>query len=348
VDQGPAQEAATDRGIPSTKVLTPNGTLKQHCTMSIYCIQYLRLVCNCRSAVWGNAVEKLIIEARINEYSMRDSNQNVPWLTDEIARDAEAVRAAGASIVHFHARAADGSPDHSLETYAAIIRGIRKATDLIVHPTLGQITLTGDRARAANIIELAKDRILRPELAAIDLGSTNLGEYSFIAKTFNGADKTYVNTFETLTFLAKSFRDAGVHTAVSCWSTPFVRALDALFDMELLPTPTWVMFVHTGGGVYGGHPPTPAGLRAYLDFLPQHRPIVWSACSKPGNLFATAAQAIQLGGHVSIGIGDHSYAELGCPTNGELIRRLVDLANLLGREVATPQEARRILGLNKT
>ena len=58
-----------------------------------------------------------------------------------------------------------------------------------------------------------------------------------------------------------------------------------------------------------------------------------------------ASQAIQLGGHVSIGIGDNPYLELGAPSNAELVRRVVELARTLGREIATPQEARAILGV---
>ena len=109
--------------------------------------------------------------------------------------------------------------------------------------------------------------------------------------------------------------------------------------------PVFALLIHSGGGQFGAHPPTPAGLRAYLDCLPP-RNIVWSVSAKPGNLFATAAQAIQLGGHVSIGIGDHTYAELGTPTNAELVTRIVEIARACGRAVATPDEARRILGLD--
>ncbi len=58
-------------------------------------------------------MKKLIIEVRVNEYAMRDENPNVPWTPDEIARDAAAIQAAGASILHFHARKPDGSPDHA-------------------------------------------------------------------------------------------------------------------------------------------------------------------------------------------------------------------------------------------
>lgn len=290
-------------------------------------------------------MKKLIIEVRVNEYAMRDENPNVPWTPDEIARDAAAIQAAGASVLHFHARKPDGSPDHAYEAYAAVIRAIRGASDLMVHPTLGQITVQGDEARVAHIPRLAEDPRLRPEFASLDLGSTNIDIYDRGAKRFLTTDKAYVNTTETLIYLAKRFKEVGVRPAVVCWSVPFVRAMEAFFDMDLLPSPAYALLVHTGGGQLGGHPPTPAGLRAFLDALPPGRPIEWSVSSKPGNLFPTAAQAIQLGGHVAIGVGDNPYTELGAPTNAELVRRVVEMAKSYGREVATPGEARRMLGI---
>lgn len=290
-------------------------------------------------------MKKLIIEVRVNEYAMRDENPNVPWTTEEIARDAAETAEAGASMLHFHARNPDGSPAHAYENYAAVIGAIRDVSDLMVHPTLGQITIKGMEARVAHISKLAADPRLKPEFASIDLGSTNLDRYDPEAKRFVTTDKSYVNTTESLIHFVKTFRDCGVKPAIACWATPFVRTLEPFFDMGLLPDPTWVLLIHSDDGVTGGHPPTPAGLRAFLDFLPAGRPVEWSVCSKPGNLFPTAAQAIQLGGHVSIGIGDNPYLELGAPTNAELVRRVVEIARAFGREVATPQEARAMLSI---
>ncbi len=286
---------------------------------------------------------KLIIEVRVNEYMMRDVNPHVPWTADDLARDAAALQAAGASMLHFHARNPDGSPAHGYETYRDAIRGIRNASDLILHPTLGQITLQGDEARVAHILRLADDN-LTPEFASVDLGSTNIDIYDPVAKSYTSTSKTYVNTTGTLIHLMKTFAKAGVRPVIACWSIPFVRTIEPFFDMGLLSGPAYVLLIHTGGGQLGGHPPTPAGLRAFLDVMPD-RPIQWAVCSKPGNLFPTAAQAIQLGGHVSIGIGDHTYVELGAPTNAELVRRVVELAKSYGREVASPDEARRMLGV---
>ncbi|AGI74890.1 hypothetical protein DUF849 (plasmid) [Octadecabacter arcticus 238] len=290
-------------------------------------------------------MKKLIIEARVNEYAMRDENPNVPWSAQEIAHDAAEVAEAGASILHFHPRKLDGSPAHGYDDYSKVIAAIRNVSDLLVHPTLGQITIQGTESRVAHIPRLAADPRLKPELASLDLGSTNIDRYDATRKSFVTDEKSYINTTGTLIEFAKTFINCGVRPAVACWSAPFVRTLEPFFDMGLLPNPTWVVFVHTDNGVMGGHPPSPAGLRAFHDFLPKDRPVEWTVCSKPGNLFPTAAQAIQMGGHVSIGIGDNPYCELGSPTNAELVRRVAEIAKAYGREVATPQETRQILGM---
>lgn len=288
-------------------------------------------------------MKKLIIEARVNEYMMRDVNPHVPWSAADLARDAAAIEAEGASIVHFHARKTDGSPAHDFESYRDDVTAIRGASGLLIHSTLGQITIQGDEARAAHIVRLAQEGAA-PELASVDLGSTNIDIWNPATRSYTSTDKSYVNSTATLTHLLQTFRSIGVRPAIACWAIPFLRTIDPFFDMGLLSAPCFVLLIHTGGGQLGGHPPTPAGLRGFTDHLPD-RPIEWSVCSKPGNLFATAAQAIQQGGHVSIGIGDHDYAELGCPTNAELVRRVAALARSCGREVASPAEARTMLGL---
>ena len=101
---------------------------------------------------------KMILEARINEYAMRDENPHVPWTADEIAESAARCREAGASIVHFHARNPEGSPLHGIEPYAEIIRKIRSKCDVLIHPTLGWFSNDDDpAARIESITTLAQD-----------------------------------------------------------------------------------------------------------------------------------------------------------------------------------------------
>lgn len=291
-------------------------------------------------------MEKLIIEVRVNEYALRNQNRNVPWTAEELGRDADEVQAAGASIIHFHARNADGSPTHATSDYAAAIKAIREASDLLVHPTLGQITVSDVSERVRHVCELAADPLLAPDICPIDTGSTNIDIYDHDAGAFRSGDKTYVNATETLLGFADTFRASGVRPCLVAWGIPFLRTMDAMLEMGRLDEPAYVLLYHSEGGLLGAHPATAAGLRAYLDCLPR-RDLQWTVGCKGGNLFALAASAIRTGGHVAIGIGDYAYPELGCPTNAELVREVVRLARILGREVATPEEAREILRTRK-
>ncbi len=291
------------------------------------------------------ARKKLIIEARINEYMMRDDNPNVPWTPDEIAEAAAGARQAGASIVHYHARNADGSPCHDAGTYAETIRKIRGACDVLVHPTLGQVTITGDEARLSHIAGVADDPALRPDIAPIDIGSTNVDVYDARSKAYRTDDLAYVNTIGTLRFFAERLRALGVKPVIVSWTIPFTRTLEAFLDMGLVDEPVYLLFGLSDSGYLGGHPGTVRGLMAHLDFLPRDRRIEWSVNNKVGNLFGPAAAAIEMGGHVAVGLGDYPYTELGVPTNADVVREVARLAKAMGREVATPDEAREMLGM---
>lgn len=289
-------------------------------------------------------MKKLVIEVRVNEYAMRTGNRHVPWTADELGLDAEAIRAAGASVIHFHARKSDGAPAHGTEDYAAAIRAIRKAADLIVHPTLGQITVAGQEERIRHVVELARDPALKPDIAAIDTGSANIDRFDAATRTFETAGKVYVNATDTLLHFCRRFAEIGVKPVVSAWNGPFLRTGGALMAMGLVKEPAYALLVHCDGGLLGGHPATNAGLDAFFAHMPKDRRVEWTVCCKHGNLFPLAMRAIAEGGHVSIGLGDYDYPELGTPTNADLVREVVRMARLVGREVATPAEARAIIG----
>lgn len=290
-------------------------------------------------------MKKLIIEVRVNEYAMRTGNPHVPWSAEDLGRDARAIREAGAAIMHFHARGPDGAPAHGTADYAAAIRAIRANSDLVVHPTLGQITVAGQGERIAHIVELARDPALKPEMAAIDTGSANIDIFDAPTATFRTTGKVYVNAHDTLIGFARRFGEIGVMPVISAWNGPFLRSGEALMQMGLVREPAYALLVHCEGGLLGGHPATTDGLRAFLTLLPKGRQVEWTVCCKHGNLFPLAMQAIAEGGHVAIGIGDYDYPELGRPTNADLVREVVRLARLVGRDIATPAEARQMLAL---
>lgn len=285
----------------------------------------------------------LIIEARINEYASRKENGHVPFSPEEIGEQAARACEAGATIIHFHARAPEGEPDHSAETFAAAIRAIRSRCNALVYPTLGQITAPGDdEGRIAHIEALASNAETRPDIAPIDMGSTNLDRFS--GTGFESGDRTYLNKVKTLEFLARRLPELGVKPQFVSWSVPFTRMFEAFHDIGLVDDPAWLLFELTGDGVLGGHPGTIEGLLAHLRFLPDF-PLEWSVSHKTGNVVSQTALAIERGGHVSLGLGDYPWPELGFPDNGAVIAFATRLAAAMGREVAQPHQVRDLLGL---
>ncbi len=292
-------------------------------------------------------MRKLIIEARVNEYMMREQgNPHVPYSPQEIAADAAACREAGAAIMHFHARKDDGSPDHAASSYGETVRLVREASDILVHPTLGYVTLDASgEERLDHILAMADDPARAPHFAPMDMGSVNVDRYNAQARRFETQNLVYKNSTETLVYFAQNIRKAGLKPYLVSWTIGFTRYADAFMDMGLLDEPAFICFCLTDNTFLGGHPGTLKGLQAHLDFLPADKRVEWTVVNFGGNLFSLAAAVIAQGGHISIGLGDYTYPELGQPTNADLVRRIAAIARELGREVATPEEAKGILGM---
>lgn len=288
-------------------------------------------------------MEKVILEARINEYAMRDCNPNVPWSRDEIVETAVRVRQAGASILHFHARAADGSPDNRPEAYAELIRAIRKETDILLLPTLGfnSNDKTG-RDRIHIISALAEDPETKPDIIPLDTGSVNLELYHEETGTFSNADAIYANPTDVLTYCAEEMRMRRIKVKMTCWDMGFVRRGRILIEQGLITRPGYFLFHLTEGKYITGHPCTEAGVDAMRSVLPDEA-CYWSVNCLGGDLLKIAPYVLKAGGGLAIGLGDYHYAAYGLPRNEALISRVAALAHDCGREPATPDEVRQML-----
>lgn len=292
-------------------------------------------------------MKKLIIEARVNEYAPRTRNPNVPWSTDEIARDAAACRDAGASVVHFHARKADGTPEHAYESYRDTLAAIRARSDILIHPTLGYVTLNAPAEERLRHVRRMVEEGTPPEIAPMDMGSTNVSVLDESGRYLpEMEERVYQNSTATLHYFADRLREWRLKPYLQIWNLSFMREMERFFAVGWLDAPVFVEFVCTDNHCIGGHPGTPKGLQAFIDFLPQQVPVEWTVCNYGGNLLPLVSQAIAQGGHVSIGLGDFHYDQLGAPTNAQLVERVARIAREYGREVATPAEARQILGIH--
>jgi 3-keto-5-aminohexanoate cleavage enzyme len=291
-------------------------------------------------------MDKVIIEVRINEYASRNRNPNVPFSPEELCDEALRCWRAGASIIHYHARdPRTGAPSADAAVYADTARRIRDKSDLLIMPTLGAWTLPSPEARMSHILEMAKDPATRPDFAPIDMGTSNVDVFDTRAKRFMSDDVVYMNTTNTLQYFARTIRDAGVRPVAVLWNVSAIRVANAFVEAGLFEAPVYAEVVLTESGLLAGHPGTVRGLESMIDFMPENPRFEWNVMCVGGNLFPIVGAAIERGGHIAIGLGDYPYTEFGTPRNAELVERVALMARQVGREVATPGEARRILNV---
>jgi 3-keto-5-aminohexanoate cleavage enzyme len=292
-------------------------------------------------------MNKLIIEVRVNENAMRFHNRHVPWLAREIAADAARCAAAGASLIHYHARTEEGAADHSGETYNDIAAEIRARCDLLLVPSLANRPGATDADRIANLLAGVGRKETKPDFLAVEPGSTNMTAFDPVARTLVNTGSVYVNTFDSVDFMLAQAHEYGFQPYLTSFNVSWSRAVTALFDTKRVASPALLLLVHGGPSFIAAHPATLEGLDAHLRFLPRGHDVEWSVCCHGANALALAAVAIERGGHVALGLGDHPYNELGEPTNAELVETVVTLARNVGREVARPDEVRQMLDMKR-
>lgn len=290
--------------------------------------------------------QKLIIEVRVNEGTGRDKNPNVPWTATEIADDVLACVEQGASIIHYHARTPDGGSSAEADEYIAIERAIRERCDVITMPTLGAL-MAAPPGRISHIEAMARYPETRPDCVPIDVISTNMALYSDETGDFRGEERVYENSVATLKRLCDGVKAVGVKPVAMLWNTASIRVTEVLKERGYFDDPLYCEIILFGGMTRAfGHPSSVKGLYSILDFLPRDQTWHWSAHGH-ANTLGIAAAAIEAGGHVTLGLGDYHYPELGKPTNADLVRFVAQMAKAMGREVATVAEAREMVGMHR-
>jgi 3-keto-5-aminohexanoate cleavage enzyme len=285
-------------------------------------------------------VDKLIIEAAINEQSAKDVNPNVPYGAEECATDALRCAAAGASIVHFHARdprsGALLSP--GTETYATAMRLIRaERPDLLVYPTY-----TMDDP-FSHVEALAADPTVQLRCATIDPGAMNFSRYDPATGEIKG-DNPFVVTHADSAKFFDLCRRFGLRYGVVVREPGHVRAVVAYYRSGLIGGP--ILFrLNLADDMLFGLPPSPAAVETYRGLVPSDIPHAWMAYTYGPSHWAMNRHAVTSGAHVRTGLGDHPVDPDGStPTNEAMVRRVVELAADAGRDVATPGEAAAVLG----
>ncbi len=293
-----------------------------------------------RRGPYAPAVDKLIIEAAINEQSSKADNPHVPYSAQECAEDALRCAAAGAAIVHFHARDPHSGAllSPGTDTYAVAMRLIREERpDLLVYPTY-----TMDD-RFAHIEALASDPTVRLRCATIDPGAMNFSRFDPATGEIIG-DKPFVVTHADASRFFAICRRHGLGYSVVVREPGHVRTTVAYHRSGMI-TGTILFKLNLADDMLFGLPPSPAAVDAYMGLVPSDIPHTWMAYTYGPSHWAMNGHAIGVGAHVRTGLGDHPVEEDGStPTNADQVRRVAALAAAAGRPLATPTEALAILG----
>lgn len=271
-------------------------------------------------------MEKLIITAALvgAEVTKKDT-PHLPTTPEEIGEAAEAVYEAGASIVHIHVRDENGDPSQDKELYRLAIEEIEKRCDIIV-----QVSTGGAVGMSAE--ERLQPLILRPEMATFTTGTVNFG------------NDVFMNTPEQLIVFAEEFERFGVRPEFEIFDVGMIANALHLVKKGYFTGHLHFDFVL---GVPGAMPATAENLLHLIRQLPEEA--TWTVAGVGRAQLPMATLGILLGGHVRVGLEDNIYYRKGeLATNRQLVERVVRIAKELGREISTPDEARRLLNLSKT
>lgn len=271
-------------------------------------------------------MEKLIITAAICGAEVtKEQNPAVPYTVEEIVREAQSAVQAGAAIVHLHVREDDGTPTQSKARFKECMDAIYKVCpDVIIIPsTGGAVGMTAE--------ERLQPTELFPEMATLDCGTCNFG------------DDVFENTMPMMRAFGKRMQENNIKPEYECFE---MGHLDTILNMarkgQVPGAPMQFNFVL---GVPGCTPATVQNLCWLVNSIPSGS--TWTATGIGRNAFTLAAPTIVMGGHVRVGFEDNLYLEKGvlAKSNGELVAKVVRMAKELGRDIATSEEARKILNL---
>ncbi|MEJ5377707.1 MAG: 3-keto-5-aminohexanoate cleavage protein [bacterium] len=268
-------------------------------------------------------MEKLIITvAPTGSVPKKKDNPHVPVTPQEVIECALACEEKGASILHIHARDAQENPSDDPAFFQEVVEGLRGRSRLILQVS------TGGRA-GSNLESRMKRLQVKPEMASLTTGSVNFPK------------SVYMNPPELIEGLAQEMLRLGIKPEMEIFDLSMIYNAVALLKKGLAREPLHFNFVM---GLKGAVPATIDHLVYMRRCLPEGS--TWTVSGIAASQLSMALHAILMGGHVRVGLEDNLLLRKGeLATNQALVERVAGWSRQLGREVASPDEARAILGL---
>jgi 3-keto-5-aminohexanoate cleavage enzyme len=291
-----------------------------------------------------------IIEAALNGGRSRAEHPALPVTPEEIADEARRCAAAGASVVHIHAQGEDGSWRADLDWYAAAIRAIRAAAPGLL---ISLTTIRPESVHVATVNDLlttlAADAATRPDLASVNLGHGVAWERDELP----GGRRTihFPNSHDDIAATLGVCAATGIVPELGVMDIGYIANAVALRHDGLLPALPWFLLELDAPAFGSGRQVAPATVPNY-DFLAhllrEHFPAApWAAHGHGHPGYAVLERALATGAHIRVGFEDCLHLPDGtlAPSNAAQVEWAVATARALGREPATPDEARAIIGL---
>ena len=301
-------------------------------------------------------MSKLIVTAAITGgiHVPSLSPQYFPYFPDTVIEQAVGAAKAGAAVVHIHARnPVDGRPSSDVKIFEQICRGIHEQCDAAICVTTGGGLGMSPEERVKPV------GILKPELASLNAGSMNFAihplankikepmydwELPYLKST---EDLIFPNTFRSIKVFTQAMAEVGTKPELEIYDVGMINNLRYLIDTGVIKTPVYLQFVM---GILGGIAATPENLVFMYETARKaigEKNFVWSCCAAGRMQMPMITLALILGGNVRVGLEDNLYIGPGqlAKSSAEQVEKIIRIAKELNSEIATPAEARQILGL---
>lgn len=277
----------------------------------------------------------------------------LPITAAEIAESAVAAAAAGAAIIHLHARnPIDGRPDQDPDLFEPFLKPIKQRTDAILNLT------TGGHPSMALEDRLRPATRFAPEVASLNMGSMSFGLFPMLKrfKDFKyeweprlleaSRDLVFKNSYADIERVLALLTPLGTRFEFECYDTAHLYNLAHFLERGLVQTP---LFVQTCFGILGGigsHPDDVMHMKRTADRLFGNQ-YEWSVLGAGARQMSIVAMAVSMGGNVRVGLEDSLWVGPGrlAESNAQQVLTARQIIESLGLEIATPNEARAMLAL---
>lgn len=278
---------------------------------------------------------------------------HIPVTPQQIADAAIEAHAAGASIVHLHARdPVDGRPSQDVELFKQFLPQIRQACDVVVNLTTGGASTMSIEERLKPALQM------RPEVASLNMGSMNFGLYELLGRyrefkhdwerpyLAESDDRVFKNTFKDIAYILESCSNNGTRFEIECYDIGHLYTAAHFLDRGLIKAPMMIQSVFGIRGGIGADVEDLMHMKRTADRL-FGTDYVWSVLGTGRAQIPLATAAIVVGGNARVGLEDSLWDGPGklAESNAAQVRRLVTIIEALSLEVATPADARAALKL---